>query len=222
MGHCSNPGPAANEADVNADANASSDHNEGINDANENLNANEGNNDGAGNGNEDDGLNVENDDDDRDDYDSDDYYAGHYDSAEDDYDSEDDYPSEYESLPPTYNPAYDYAHRPASATTISSLPIYCIITSSPNSRRLFLTTISSAAAVMFGSSQPEGKKQQDWLPFPQKEKGPCGICLEDYERGDDVAWLTCGHLFHAECVRTWLGTSGTCPLCRRRVGGDGL
>ena len=46
----------------------------------------------------------------------------------------------------------------------------------------------------------------------------CPICLEKFE-GDSEA-LLCGHVFHVQCLRRWLHTSPTCPICRLSVGGN--
>lgn len=37
-----------------------------------------------------------------------------------------------------------------------------------------------------------------------------------------VVSLACGHHFHADCIRSWLGVRPACPLCLRRVEGAGL
>ena len=41
----------------------------------------------------------------------------------------------------------------------------------------------------------------------------CPICMQ---RDDDAAYvLTCGHLFHADCIKQWLCKVPSCPLCRQ-------
>lgn len=41
----------------------------------------------------------------------------------------------------------------------------------------------------------------------------CSICLEDFTPGVVVRRLSCGHLFHRQCVDLWLlEHSDTCPL----------
>lgn len=44
----------------------------------------------------------------------------------------------------------------------------------------------------------------------------CSICNEDIGQDKRVSELTCGHLFHKDCILTWFTTSNekTCPLCR--------
>ena len=43
----------------------------------------------------------------------------------------------------------------------------------------------------------------------------CSICLADYKDTDVLRFLpSCGHLFHVECVDSWLLLHATCPVCR--------
>jgi hypothetical protein len=48
----------------------------------------------------------------------------------------------------------------------------------------------------------------------------CVVCLDEIAIGDEKRTLTtCGHIFHAECIDTWLtGESNKCPLCRVSAG----
>eukprot|EP00913_Durusdinium_trenchii_P003205 g2964.t1 len=41
----------------------------------------------------------------------------------------------------------------------------------------------------------------------------CIICLTDFEESSQVSRLACGHLFHASCIKEWLGgkKSASCP-----------
>ncbi|KAF5770518.1 putative transcription factor C2H2 family [Helianthus annuus] len=46
----------------------------------------------------------------------------------------------------------------------------------------------------------------------------CSICLADYVATDMVRLLPeCGHLFHVECIDTWLKVHRTCPVCRNSL-----
>ena len=42
----------------------------------------------------------------------------------------------------------------------------------------------------------------------------CVICLLDYEAGNEIMILNCGHRFHKECGSRWLESSSKCPLCK--------
>lgn len=48
------------------------------------------------------------------------------------------------------------------------------------------------------------------------DRSECVICMEPYEAGGDRCHVlpSCGHMFHRRCLRAWLRTSSTCPLCR--------
>ncbi|CAM9340197.1 unnamed protein product [Phaeothamnion confervicola] len=41
----------------------------------------------------------------------------------------------------------------------------------------------------------------------------CAICLLNFAKGDQLVRVTCAHVFHCECVDTWLARHVTCPLC---------
>lgn len=43
----------------------------------------------------------------------------------------------------------------------------------------------------------------------------CAVCLGEMEDGELGRLLpACRHVFHVECIDTWLGVSSTCPVCR--------
>lgn len=42
----------------------------------------------------------------------------------------------------------------------------------------------------------------------------CAICLEDIQDSKDKI-LSCGHIYHDECINSWFETNAdTCPICR--------
>ena len=43
----------------------------------------------------------------------------------------------------------------------------------------------------------------------------CVICLHEYEEGETLCVLGCGHAWHGECLERWLSHRRTCPLCMR-------
>ena len=47
-----------------------------------------------------------------------------------------------------------------------------------------------------------------------QEAGDCLVCREPMERGKK---LTCGHVFHVDCLRGWLQHQQQCPLCRADI-----
>lgn len=48
----------------------------------------------------------------------------------------------------------------------------------------------------------------------QSENEPCSVCQEDYNEGEDVGTLVCGHDFHRECIKQWLTHKNLCPICK--------
>ena len=52
----------------------------------------------------------------------------------------------------------------------------------------------------------------------QKE---CTICLKEFENGNSVTKLKCGHTFCTECIEKWFEESITCPYCRKNFDIDG-
>jgi Ring finger domain len=47
----------------------------------------------------------------------------------------------------------------------------------------------------------------------QDEEPHCSICLGEYEEGETLTKLSCGHLFHEECISSWCSNHTRCPLC---------
>lgn len=48
-------------------------------------------------------------------------------------------------------------------------------------------------------------------------KKNCIICLEDFKSGDKATILPCLHIFHTQCVKDWLHTQNTCPICKFKL-----
>ncbi|VEU39954.1 unnamed protein product [Pseudo-nitzschia multistriata] len=45
------------------------------------------------------------------------------------------------------------------------------------------------------------------------EEPTCSICLCEYEKGDNLVSLPCGHVFHEDCITSWTDHNKRCPLC---------
>ncbi|KAE8718122.1 transcription factor SPATULA [Hibiscus syriacus] len=46
----------------------------------------------------------------------------------------------------------------------------------------------------------------------QLEAEPCCICQEEYNDGENLGTLECGHNFHADCIKQWLMQKNLCPI----------
>ncbi|BBM98183.1 hypothetical protein MPTK1_1g11510 [Marchantia polymorpha subsp. ruderalis] len=42
----------------------------------------------------------------------------------------------------------------------------------------------------------------------------CSICQEEYEEGDDLGKIDCGHSYHVACIKQWLLQKNQCPICK--------
>ena len=75
------------------------------------------------------------------------------------------------------------------------------------------------------SHRPPSKKDaklsamKKWKNFLDSNVTPkvCGICLEAYQTGDQVCLSyneDCEHVFHKDCIMSWLVNHEDCPNCR--------
>lgn len=56
--------------------------------------------------------------------------------------------------------------------------------------------------------------QNDAVAGGVEEDGPhCSICLGEYEDGEKLVQLPCGHIYHEDCVGSWTTNHTRCPLC---------
>ena len=48
----------------------------------------------------------------------------------------------------------------------------------------------------------------------------CTICLQGYQEGDSLScsrYEGCKHVFHSQCIESWLAMHDDCPLCRTSI-----
>jgi hypothetical protein len=72
-----------------------------------------------------------------------------------------------------------------------------------------------------------GRIQDTETVYEQKgdDKDVCGICQEDFSKGQKYVKLECGHLYHSaedQCCETgtifkWFETHRMCPICRKEM-----
>ncbi|GJM86727.1 hypothetical protein PR202_ga02615 [Eleusine coracana subsp. coracana] len=75
-----------------------------------------------------------------------------------------------------------------------------------------------------GEVNADGLSAQEVAELPchelskEGDGGECAVCLDALRAGDPCTALPrCGHVFHADCVGSWLRKSRRCPVCRADV-----
>lgn len=61
---------------------------------------------------------------------------------------------------------------------------------------------------------------KEFKPKPDVKEGEeekCPICLVELKEGDKIRALPCNHIFHPNCIDTWLVKNSACPICKRDV-----
>lgn len=67
-------------------------------------------------------------------------------------------------------------------------------------------------AFEYNVNDPKVKKCADLKPH-KNEDPSCCICLCEYEEGEMLNQLGCGHVYHKECIDSWCQHHTRCPLC---------
>lgn len=47
-----------------------------------------------------------------------------------------------------------------------------------------------------------------------EESDICVICQGEFEYGESIGGLHCGHKYHEQCIKTWLQQMNNCPICK--------
>jgi len=45
----------------------------------------------------------------------------------------------------------------------------------------------------------------------------CTICLEDFNKNEEIQLAPCNHGYHKECLANWLTVKSSCPMCQARL-----
>ena len=57
------------------------------------------------------------------------------------------------------------------------------------------------------------------LVFPKNNKfneTKCIICYSDFVDNNEIS-LPCGHVFHSDCILTWIEKKMNCPICKIKL-----
>ncbi|XP_010500194.1 PREDICTED: probable E3 ubiquitin-protein ligase RHG1A [Camelina sativa] len=63
------------------------------------------------------------------------------------------------------------------------------------------------------SNRLKKQKYNSSTGAPQ-EVEPCCVCQEEYNEGEELGILECGHNFHGQCIKEWLKLKNLCPICK--------
>ena len=45
----------------------------------------------------------------------------------------------------------------------------------------------------------------------------CLICLDEFNQGQHLTVIKCGHIYHKACLDSWFLKKKTCPLCDEQL-----
>ena len=54
------------------------------------------------------------------------------------------------------------------------------------------------------------------------EDKKCTICLENFNKNDNIIHLPCIHFFHEVCIKNWFQRQNFCPICRFKITSENI
>ncbi|KAH7297199.1 hypothetical protein KP509_26G058500 [Ceratopteris richardii] len=54
----------------------------------------------------------------------------------------------------------------------------------------------------------------DLVQIKEVSELKCSICQVDFEEGNELGTLKCGHSHHFQCIEEWLSRKNQCPICK--------
>lgn len=74
-------------------------------------------------------------------------------------------------------------------------------------------------------SEDELNRIMEYLPssvVEEKKEGEgdkkeCVICLGEFDPGESLTTLPCVHIFHTDCIKSWLQSHNHCPVCKYEI-----
>lgn len=94
------------------------------------------------------------------------------------------------------------------------LPVLDETTGASSSLPVMMISASDASLLLeYMKSAPEKSITIKISPPPTV----CSICHDNFQTTQDILKLPCRHVYHCECLATWLHRHDTCPLCRYQL-----
>jgi len=89
----------------------------------------------------------------------------------------------------------------------------------PKQRDMLRVSQSEEEEAQNNTAQEGGADDIEAPPFTDYYGGEnCVICLCDFEAGELITVLPCGHGYHKECIEPWLiSKSALCPICKTSI-----
>lgn len=76
---------------------------------------------------------------------------------------------------------------------------------------------AAAAAMAAATAMAKGRSSLFTLEEGGDVTERCTLCLVEYQEGEDLAIMECGHRYHRACLIKWFHNKANCPLCRASV-----
>ena len=77
----------------------------------------------------------------------------------------------------------------------------------------FTTIISK----IFSKTIPKNKDIDEYIVEKKLIGYECLICLDEFNQGQQLTVIKCGHLYHTPCLNSWFLKKKTCPLCDEQL-----
>lgn len=113
------------------------------------------------------------------------------------------------------------AQRPPETRLLSAEEVAAVAKTavfSSNERVLSFLRGAGSCGGAHASAGDGDVNEDDKLVVDNGTGDTCAVCIEDYESGDELRALDCGHAFHKDCIDPWLITKrACCPVCKHVI-----
>jgi len=123
--------------------------------------------------------------------------------------------SDSEKTPPCLPCVEESLASESASPTCSRIQLFQRRLSSSFNLRMSTTSLSS-----LGNSNHSGSRESRALKEKRRQQRlycrDCTLCHKAFEKGEDVVESTnprCIHMFHQDCIASWLPYQNTCPTC---------